>query len=202
MIPEDRSRDADFWLKQVLKYHITIWNSVPVLLDMLLIQAEYHSVRLPLKLVLLSGDWIGMELPERVEKAAPGCRFIAMGGATEASIWSNYKEVTLPLPEHWKSIPYGRPLSGQAYRVVDEKGMDAPYWAEGELWIGGAGVGTYRGDHELVAQKFVSDDSGIWYRTGDKGRFWSDGTIEFLGRNDFQVKIRGHRIVKEYRICA
>lgn len=194
MIPEDRSRDADFWLNQILKYHITVWNSVPVLLDMLLIQAEYHSVRLPLKLVLLSGDWIGMELPERVEKAAPGCRFIAMGGATEASIWSNYKEVTLPLPGHWKSIPYGRPLSGQAYRVVDEKGMDAPYWAEGELWIGGAGVGTYRGDHKLVEQKFVSDDSGVWYRTGDKGRFWSDGTIEFLGRNDFQVKIRGHRI--------
>lgn len=180
MIPEDRSRDADFWLNQVLKYNITVWNSVPVLLDMLLVQAEYHSVRLPLKLVLLSGDWIGMELPERVEKAAPGCRFIAMGGATEASIWSNYKEVTLPLPEHWKSIPYGRPLSGQAYRVIDEKGMDAPYWAEGELWIGGAGVGTYRGDHELVEQKFVSDDSGVWYRTGDKGRFWSDGTIEFL----------------------
>lgn len=194
MIPEDRSRDAEFWLEQILKYQVTVWNSVPVLLDMLLIQAESRKVRLPLKLALLSGDWIDIKLPERLAQVTQGCRFIAMGGATEAGIWSNYEEVTLPLPRDWKSIPYGRPLSHQAYRVVDEKGMDAPYWVEGELWIGGAGIGTYCGDPELTAKKFVSDDSGRWYRTGDKGRFWPDGTIEFLGRDDYQIKIRGHRI--------
>ena len=194
MIPEEKSRDAEYWLDLVEKYNITVWNSVPVLLEMLLIQAEAKNKKLPLKRVMLSGDWIGLDLPKRVNNVTDNCKFIAMGGATEASIWSNYIDVKLPIPNNWNSIPYGRPLANQSYRVVDEKGMDAPFLVEGELWIGGAGVGTYEGDNELVKKKFVQDESGIWYRTGDKGRFWNDGTIEFLGREDFQVKIRGHRI--------
>lgn len=194
MIPEEKSRDAEYWLQLVIRYQVTIWNSVPILLDMLLICAEEKKVKLPLKTALLSGDWIGMDLPQRLAGSTSDCKFIAMGGATEASIWSNYIEVKLPLPSNWQSIPYGRPLSGQSYRVMDFRRRDVPFWVEGELWIGGDGVGTYRGDEELVRQKFVEDSGTVWYRTGDKGRFWEDGTIEFLGREDFQVKIRGHRI--------
>ena len=89
---------------------------------------------------------------------------------------------------------YGRSYRGK-YRVVDEYGRDCPYWAEGELWIGGFGVAKgYRGDSALTGQKFITDQYGRWYRTGDLGRIWDDETIEFLGRKDHQVKIRGHRI--------
>lgn len=195
LIPEEKSKDAEYWMHQIVKYNITVWNSVPVLLDMLLIHAETQGFFLPLRAVMLSGDWIGMDLPERVAAVTRNCRFIAMGGATEASIWSNWIDVKLPLPAEWHSIPYGRPLSHQTYRVVGENGIDAPFWTPGELWIGGCGVGVgYRGDEEFTRKKFPIDIHGKWYRTGDKGRFWSDGTIEFLGREDFQVKIRGHRI--------
>lgn len=194
IIAEDKSRDAEFWLEQILKYNITVWNSVPILLEMLLVQAESQNKRLPLRRVMVSGDWIGMDLPERVANVTENCKFIAMGGATEASIWSNYIEVKLPIPKEWRSIPYGRPLANQSYRVVDEKGREVPFLVEGELWIGGSGVGTYRGDDELAKKKFIKEKSIYWYRTGDKGRLWNDGTIEFLGREDFQVKIRGHRI--------
>ena len=86
---------------------------------------------------MLSGDWIGLDLPQRLKDAAPGARLIAMGGATEASIWSNIMEVEAPIPAEWKSIPYGRPLSRQSYRVVDAKGRDCPDLVDGELWIGG-----------------------------------------------------------------
>lgn len=194
MISDENSRNAEYWLKMVEEYQVTIWNSVPILLNMLLICTEAQDKKLPFKAVLVSGDWIGMDLPERISLCTDKCKFIAMGGATEASIWSNYLEVKLPIPENWKSIPYGRPLSHQSYRVVDEKGLDVPFWVPGELWIGGEGVGTYRGDGKLVKEKFVRDAGNIWYKTGDKGRFWDEGTIEFLGRKDFQVKIRGHRI--------
>lgn len=195
LLPEEEKRNADYWLEQVKKYNITIWNSVPVLLDMLLVRAEAMKEQIPLRVVMLSGDWIGLDLPERVAELTQTCEFIAMGGATEASIWSNYQNVSLPLPENWKSIPYGHPLKHQAYRVVDEFGRDCPYWVEGELWIGGYGVAKgYRGDKELTEKKFVTDETGRWYRTGDLGRFWQDETIEFLGRQDQQVKIRGHRI--------
>lgn len=195
LLPEKEKRNADYWLEQVKKYNITIWNSVPVLLDMLLVRAEALKEQLPLRAVMLSGDWIGLDLPERVAALTQSCEFIAMGGATEASIWSNYQNVSLPLPENWKSIPYGQPLKHQAYRVVDEFGRDCPYWVEGELWIGGYGAAKgYRGDKKLTEKKFVTDENGRWYRTGDLGRFWRDETIEFLGRQDHQVKIRGHRI--------
>lgn len=195
LLPEEEKRNADYWLEQVKKYNITIWNSVPVLLDMLLVHAEAMKEQLPLRTVMLSGDWIGLDLPERVSALTNSCEFIAMGGATEASIWSNYQNVSLPLPENWKSIPYGHPLKHQAYRVVDEFGRDCPYWVEGELWIGGYGVAKgYRGDVKLTEKKFVTDETGRWYRTGDLGCFWKDETIEFLGRKDHQVKIRGHRI--------
>lgn len=192
-VSDERKKDADFWVELVEKHGITVWNSVPILLEMLLISAG--DKKLPLRIAMLSGDWIGLDLPEKVAKHTDGCKFVAMGGATEASIWSNYLDVQLPIPSDWKSIPYGRALNGQAYRVVDANGNDCPYWCEGELWIGGHGVAKgYRGDAELTSKKFVEDDLGRWYRTGDNGRFWKDGTIEFLGRKDNQVKVRGHRI--------
>lgn len=195
LIPEEEKRNACYWLEQVQKQQVTVWNSVPVLLDMLLVGAETEGAVLPFHTVMLSGDWIPLDLPERLYSITKDCVLVAMGGATEASIWSNFYNVTLPIPREWKSIPYGQPLRGQAYRVVDQQGRDCPAWVEGELWIGGHGVAKgYRGDLFLTERKFVKEGSTIWYRTGDNGRFWENGIIEFLGRQDNQVKIRGHRI--------
>lgn len=198
LLNETTRREAACWLEAIHRYGVTLWNSVPVLLDMLLIAAESAAEakqKLSLRLVLISGDWIGLDLPERLQNQTENCRFIALGGATEAAIWSNFCEAKFPLPANWSSIPYGQPLTNQSYRVVDDKGRDCPAWVPGELWIGGAGVGQgYRGDPEITKDRFVSYQGSTWYRTGDMGRFWFDGTIEFLGRKDFQVKVRGHRI--------
>ncbi|WP_306355729.1 MULTISPECIES: non-ribosomal peptide synthetase [unclassified Nocardia] len=192
LIDEDARRDARTWSRLVSEHRVTVWNTVPTLLDMLL--AATDTATLSLRLVLVSGDWVNLDSPARLHAVAPDCRFVALGGATEAAIWSNACEVH-EVPEHWTSIPYGHALRGQRYRVVDDLGRDCPDWVAGELWIGGAGVARgYRGDPELTAAKFVPHDGVRWYRTGDRGRFWADGTLEFLGRTDHQVKIRGHRI--------
>lgn len=196
LVPQKIWRDASAWADIVENYQITVWNSVPTLAKMLLVELEYqHKVADSLRYVFLSGDWIGMELPGRLYNVASNARLIAMGGATEASIWSNYIEVTVPVPESWKTIPYGKPLYNQFYRVVDSTGEDCPDYVTGELWIGGAGVAAgYTGDKKLTDKKFVWDFGKRWYRTGDAGRFWGDNTIEFIGRMDHQVKVRGHRI--------
>ncbi|WP_176132058.1 AMP-binding protein, partial [Burkholderia cepacia] len=77
------------------------------------------------------------------------------------------------------SIPYGRPLANQRYRVVDAQGRDCPDWVTGELWIGGAGVALgYRGDPAQTAERFVDYNGERWYRTGDLGRYWPDGNLE------------------------
>ncbi|MFD6149912.1 amino acid adenylation domain-containing protein [Streptomyces sp. NPDC060243] len=195
---EDR-RDPARWPDLVRRFDVTVWNTVPALLGLLL-DADEHGGGPPadllgLRTALVSGDWIGLDLPGRLRaRTADGCRFVAMGGATEAAVWSNTYTVSTPLPG-WPSIPYGRPLTGQEYRVVDEAGRDCPDWVPGELWIGGRGLAEgYLGDPELTARKFPVRDGRRWYRTGDVGRFRPGGLIEFLGRRDSQLKISGHRV--------
>jgi dihydroaeruginoic acid synthetase len=190
LVDEQARKDARQWAELARRRDVTVWNTVPALLDMLLVVGGAQGLRL----ALVSGDWVGLDLPGRLAQAAPGCRLVALGGATEAAIWSNAFEVT-KVPGHWRSIPYGHPLRGQKYRVVDGRGRDCPDFVPGELWIGGAGVARgYRGDPEQTAERFVEHDGSRWYRTGDLGRYWPDGILEFLGRLDHQVKINGHRV--------
>ncbi|VUX11535.1 non-ribosomal peptide synthetase [Dorea formicigenerans] len=199
LLSDEKRKDAKHWCKLMKEHSITIWNSVPVLLDMFILEAKAQQMSFEnLRCVMQSGDWIDIGLVEQIKQVAGNAQFIAMGGATEASIWSNYQEVTLPIPQRWKSIPYGHPLPNQKYRVVNTKLQDCPDLVEGELWIGGAGVAVgYINEPTITAEKFPIYMGERWYRTGDYGRFWKDGTIEFLGRRDYQVKIRGHRIELE-----
>ncbi|MGW0555813.1 amino acid adenylation domain-containing protein [Streptomyces sp. NPDC002926] len=195
LVDESDRRDAHRWLALCERHAVTVWNSVPALMDMLLTAADGAPLPETLRLALLSGDWIGLDLPGRLDRATDGrCRLVALGGATEAAIWSNAHEVAV-VPAHWRSIPYGRPLANQRFRVVDPHGRDCPDWVPGELWIGGTGVARgYRGDPALTTDHFPRASDGRWYRTGDQGRYWPDGTLEFLGRIDHQVKINGFRV--------
>ena len=194
---EDNYRNPDEWIKLIDAYKVTIWDSVPILFDMLVTMAEGKNMNLPFRVVMLSGDWITINLPERFYKISEykNSFVVAMGGATEASIWSNHLDVPRIIPKEWISIPYGKSLKNQVYRVVDEIGRICPNYVKGELLIGGVGVAKcYHGDEELTKKKYFEEDGIRWYRTGDNGRTWNDGTIEFLGRKDTQVKIKGHRI--------
>ncbi|GGJ75019.1 non-ribosomal peptide synthetase [Pilimelia anulata] len=187
-------RDAGGWLRLAAAHGATVLNCVPALLDMLLTEAASTGTPLPLRLVLLGGDRVGTDLPGRLRAAAPGCRFAALGGTTETAIHSTVQEVGEPAAD-WSCVPYGTPLRNVACRVVDALGRDRPDWVPGELWIGGAGVARgYRGDPDRTADRFVPADGVRWYRTGDLARYRPDGTVEFLGRTDHQLKIRGHRI--------
>ncbi|WP_437611708.1 amino acid adenylation domain-containing protein [Erwinia sp. V71] len=193
MVDEEYRRDAAHWIHLMQTHRVTLWNSVPALLEMLLTAAQ--NVTLPaLRASLISGDWIPLSLPERLQMSAPGCCLLALGGATEAAIWSNIFPVTTIKPD-WRSLPYGYPLHNQRWRVLNAVNADCPDWVEGELLIGGAGLARgYLGDPALTEARFPVLDGERWYRTGDRGRYWPDGTLEFMGRLDTQMKLRGHRI--------
>ncbi|UMR30039.1 amino acid adenylation domain-containing protein [Massilia sp. MB5] len=192
------TRDPGHWLSLVRRHGVTVWNTVPALLELLLEEAEASGAALDgLCHVFLSGDWIPLPLPARLRKAAPKARLIAMGGATEASIWSNWFAVPDSLPPHWRSIPYGYPLANQHYRVLDGQLRDCPDHVTGDLYIGGIGLALgYENDAEKTGASFITHPvhGERLYRTGDLARYWSDATLEFLGRRDFQVKIAGNRI--------
>lgn len=196
-----RQRDPQHWLELAGRHGVTVWNTAPALLEMLVEYAELEpeaaaEALRSLRLVMLSGDWIPLTLPERLRRLAPQAEFMSLGGATEASIWSITYPVRHPDPS-WRSIPYGRALRGQSFHVLDEQGAPCPVGEAGELFIGGDGLARgYIGDPAQTAERFASHPAlgRRLYRTGDLGRWKVDGTIEFLGRADRQVKIRGHRI--------
>lgn len=193
LVNEDDRKDAARWARLVRRHGVTLVNCVPALLDMLLLAAGDDELA-SLRVVLLGGDWVGTDLPGRVAGVSPRCRFAGLGGTTETAIHSTVCEVER-VPEHWRSVPYGTPLRNVRCRVVDARGRDCPDHVTGELWIGGDGVALgYRGDPGRTAAAFLSRDGVRWYRTGDLARYWPDGTIEFLGRRDHQVKLRGFRI--------
>ena len=85
-------RDPRHWLDLLVKHGVTIWNTVPALMELLIEYVENQpKILLPdLRLVLLSGDWIPLTLPARIRRLNPDIEIISLGGATEASIWSNY----------------------------------------------------------------------------------------------------------------
>jgi pyochelin synthetase len=192
------SREPRDWVDLILQEKITIWNSVPALLEMWVEHLERrkkslgHSVRL----ALLSGDWIPVGLPDRARAVLPGLQVVSLGGATEASIWSIIYPIGT-VSEEWSSIPYGRPLRNQQMHVLNDEMTPCPAWVPGQLYIAGIGLarGYWRDEAKTQAQFVAHSRTGErLYRTGDVGCYLPDGNIEFLGREDDQVKVQGHRI--------
>jgi epothilone synthetase B len=196
VMPRAYSRpDPQHWLELVKEREVTIWNSVPQLLQ-LLVETGSSGWGESLRLVLLSGDWIPLSLPPELKVQTPRARVVSLGGATEASIWSNLYEIG-GVEREWKSIPYGHALKNQQLYVLNERLEECPTWVVGQLYIGGVGLALgYWADEEKTKSRFIEHPATgeRLYRTGDLGRYLADGEIEFLGREDNQVKVQGHRI--------
>lgn len=148
-----------------------------------------------LRLIMLSGDWIPLALPAKINRTFPDANVVSLGGATEASIWSIYYPIS-DVEEGWKSIPYGVPLGNQKFYVLNFNMEICPIGVQGELYIGGEGVAEgYLGDEEKTRNAFINHPQfGRIYKTGDFGTLHREGYIEFQGRKDCQVKIKGFRI--------
>jgi amino acid adenylation domain-containing protein len=199
VIPEPSALRDPARLQELMEHHrVTLWNSVPALMEMLVGYAESSGKTLAesLRWVLLSGDWIAVDLPDRVRALRPQAEVVSLGGATEASIWS----VLYPIgevPASWTSIPYGRPMVNQRLHVLDDALEPRPLWVPGELYIAGEGLARgYWRDEEKTRRSFLFHPrtGERLYRTGDLARYLPSGDLEFLGREDLQVKVQGYRI--------
>ncbi|HVG08868.1 MAG TPA: AMP-binding protein, partial [Thermoanaerobaculia bacterium] len=160
VVPEPSElRDPQSWLQAIRRFGVTVWNTVPALMEMLVEYLEGRGEPLPgsLRLVLLSGDWIPVRLPERIRRLSSEVEIVSLGGATEASIWSILYPIERVEPE-WKSIPYGRPMVNQRFYVRDEKLNPRPDWVPGQLYIGGVGLALgYWRDEEKTRASFIEN---------------------------------------------
>jgi amino acid adenylation domain-containing protein len=176
---------------------ITTINLVPSLLQELLLQPQMGSCS-GLTRVLCGGEALPPELVRRFVERLPNAGLYNLYGPTEAA--DTVASCGCARDDAERRVPIGRPVDNTRIYVLDGEGVPVPPCIVGELYVGGAGVARgYVGRPALTAERFVPDPFGgatgaRLYRTGDRARRRADGTLEFLGRADDQVKLRGFRI--------
>ncbi|SDK75262.1 amino acid adenylation domain-containing protein [Actinopolyspora mzabensis] len=200
VLPEpEAQRDPARWLELMAQHGVTVWNSVPALMGMLvehLADTRQHPGTDELRAVWFSGDWIPIDLPDRVREIAPKARIIASGGPTETAIWCVVNQLGEIDPQ-LDSIPYGRPMRNHTIHVLDDRLEECPLWCPGEMYIGGIGLAEgYWRDPERTRSAFITHPrtGERLYRSGDTGRWLDTGELEILGRSDDQLKVGGFRI--------
>jgi natural product biosynthesis luciferase-like monooxygenase protein len=183
-------------IPQLIERHaVTHFQCTPSMADMLLLDNEAERAFQQLQVLMIGGEAFPSVLAQRLQRLVGG-QVLNMYGPTETTIWSTTHQVGAPQ----KVVSIGRPIANTTLYLLDGQMQPVPLGLPGELYIGGAGVVRgYWNRPDLTAERFVADpfstlpDARL-YKTGDQARYLPDGTLEFLGRNDFQVKLRGYRI--------
>jgi len=190
-------RDAAYLARLVAEEKITKMHFVPSMLQVFLEQEDLSTACGSLTRVFCSGEALTLELTRRFHSTLDA-ELSNLYGPTEASVevtrWDCERGSLLHM------VPIGRPIANTQIYILDGQFQPVPVAVAGELHIGGIGVARgYHNRPELTAEKFIADPfsadpNARLYRTGDSARYLSDGSIEYLGRLDHQVKIRGLRV--------
>jgi natural product biosynthesis luciferase-like monooxygenase protein/amino acid adenylation domain-containing protein len=193
--PPARSRESFAIAEQMIRHGVTHLQCTPSLATMLVQNPDACQALASLKKLLLGGEALPPSLATQLQQVVPS-ELINMYGPTETTVWSTaYSVGNVNGP-----VPIGRPLANTEIYIVDRNSRPVPVGVPGELLIGGAGVARgYQNRPELTVERFIphpfsSEPQARLYRTGDLARYHADGCLEFIGRMDQQVKIRGHRI--------
>lgn len=193
VLPTDTVLDVDALASEIARHRITTMFLTTALFNV-------HVQRRPdafagLRRLLFGGEKADSHAVRRALGEGGPQRLVHVYGPTETTTFTTAHELTA-IAEDGR-VPIGRPLAGVSLRIVDEQLRPLPAGWPGELLIGGAGLARgYIGDQAATRQAFVDNVAGgeRWYRTGDIVRSLPDGTVEFIGRRDAQVKIAGYRI--------
>ncbi|UUM21367.1 non-ribosomal peptide synthetase [Mycoavidus sp. SF9855] len=197
VIDRDTVLTPDAFVRTLQEKHISIMWLTVGLFNQLAVALE--PVFPQLKILIVGGDALDASVIAQVLRNTPPQQLINGYGPTESTTFATTYRIG-SLPEEGISIPIGRPIANTQLYLLDAHGQPVPLGAVGELYIGGAGVARgYLNRPELTAERFLPDpfsehDDARMYKTGDLARYLPDGNLEFLGRNDQQVKLRGFRI--------
>ncbi|MBV9109696.1 MAG: amino acid adenylation domain-containing protein, partial [Gemmatimonadetes bacterium] len=198
MARPDGQRDPRYLLDAIRGEGITTVNLVPTMLQVLLDEPGVEEACAGLSRILCGGEALSGALLERALDRLPGTALHNLYGPSEAATAAAM--LHCGAAQLRATAPIGRPQANTRIYLVDAAGNPVPVGVPGEILIGGAGVARgYLARPGQTAERFVPDafsgePGARLYRTGDLARRLADGTIEFLGRNDFQVKVRGYRI--------
>ena len=202
VIPEDKKRkDPQHWLGLIEQYKVSIWNTVPTMMEMLLKFSDTNLTQntqalSSLRLSILGGDWIPLTIVPLLKKLNEKTRLVSIGGPTETTVWNIMYEVE-EFDSNWRSIPYGKPINNTKYFILNELLEECSAGITGELYVSGVSLAAgYINDPKKTQEVFIAHPKTKerMYKTGDLGRLLPNGLIEFMGRSDNQVQISGYRI--------
>jgi acyl-coenzyme A synthetase/AMP-(fatty) acid ligase/acyl carrier protein len=197
IVPGDALKDPQRFVETLAASNVSRIVLVPSMLRVLLDSFGDLQQRIPqLRIWITSGEEISVELANRFCQAMPGAKLINLYGSSEVSADVTCYEVegALTAPR----VPIGRPIDNTRLYLLDDALNPVPVGVHGELYVGGAGLARgYFNRPDLTAERFIPspfNPNGVLFKTGDLGRRLSDSNVEYLGRRDHQVKIRGHRV--------
>lgn len=191
-----REKDARHWYDLLLKHRVTIWVSVPTILEMLLIAVGDGGLG-AVRLFAQGGDYIKQTTVQRLRGEGASVRLVSLGGPTETTIWSIWHDIS---SEDEGQIPYGMALPGNAHCILNDAGLICPVGVPGRIHTAGVNLANgYWMDGQLDQTDFVEIHDGRGevaraFRTGDIGFYRRDGEIIFKERVAGHVKIRGVRV--------
>jgi len=206
ILDEERTRDVEALLDFISRQQITFLNLTPSHFSLIASARAYlGSADRPLPMhpgmrVMLVGEVINTKDLNLWLDFYPDHRFINEYGPTETSVASSFFPIPVRSSGHieMKTVPIGKPLANNTFYILDKHDRFCLPGVAGELCIGGDGVAVgYHRKPERTAAAFVPDPfrpGAMMYRTGDMARLWDDGNVEFLGRQDHQINLRGYRI--------
>ncbi|MGY1987508.1 amino acid adenylation domain-containing protein [Blastococcus sp. SYSU DS0669] len=197
LVPQDVVLDVGRFVDTLVERRISVLQIVPSYLEVVLAHLQQHPRDLPdLRVVSVTGEAVKPELVQRWFDVLPTVPLVNAYGLTETSDDTNHE--VLHRPPDGDRVPLGRPVQNVTVYVLDDRLRPVPLGAPGEIAFSGVCVGRgYVNDPERTARAFLADPlrpGHRLYRSGDQGRWRPDGKLEYLGRQDHQVKVAGFRI--------
>lgn len=193
IIADDNECKNPRLISDLIKYYdIKLLQTTPSKIKLLISDPTISECITNLEYLLMGGEPFTKDIYKKLKVISSDTRIYNLYGPTETTIWSTMKEITKE-----ESITIGKPIGNTSVLVLDKYGKIVPIGVGGDVYIGGHGLARgYLKREQLTNEKFIESpiDGKRIYKTGDFARWLSNGEIEFLGRNDKQVKLRGYRI--------
>ncbi|HCA5721446.1 TPA: acinetobactin non-ribosomal peptide synthetase subunit BasA [Acinetobacter baumannii] len=192
----EQSKNAVVWANLVDRCKVTLWSSVPAIVDMLFSVAQKEQLQ-SLRLIAQGGDYIKPSLIAKLRQQLPNARLFSLGGPTETTIWSIWHEIN---KQDQEIIPYGKALENNRYFILDENLKPCQMGEVGTMYMAGLNLSNgYLLDGEINYKDFVDiqvseNETQTAFRMSDQGYFREDGNIIFAGREEGYLKIKGVRI--------
>ncbi|SDQ31283.1 non-ribosomal peptide synthetase [Pseudovibrio sp. Tun.PSC04-5.I4] len=208
LVVSERSRllEGTYLVETIRQHSVTVCQFVPSLLGFFL-SCEGVETCTSVRSILCGGEAFPSHLAQRCFEVLGHVRLQNLYGPTEASIYCTKQDID-PSANYPAVLPIGQPIAGMKMYVLDRHMTLVPRGVAGDLYVAGPGVAMgYLNRPKLTPERFVPNplvQGEQLYRTGDIGRYMNDGAIEYLGRDDFQIKVRGYRIEPgeiEHALC-